>query len=315
MSIFLVIGMFAVWSSVFALGKLALAFSPPIFLTGLRMVTAAVILLAYLAIRKRSQFSLKPKQWFSLCLLGFFSIYLCNVCEFWGLQHLSAAKTCFIYSLSPLFTALFSYLHFKEKMNGKKWLGLTISFLGILPVLLSQTGSEELFQTDFLSLPTLSVMGGVLFSVYGWILLRLNLKNTEISPLMANGTGMLFGGSLALIHSFFMDAWTPIPIAPGHVPEVLQGVLIMTAVSNVLCYNLYGIMLRRYTATFLSFMGLLSPIFASLSGWIFLSELPSFLILFSTIIVSFGIWIVYYTELKQGYIVKKDKPQEELLAK
>ncbi len=312
MSVFLIVAMYAVWSSVFSLGKLALTFSSPIFLTGFRMMLAAILLLGYLAIRKRSQFKMEKKQWISLFLLGFFSVYLTNICEFWGLQHLSAAKACFIYSLSPFFAAFFSYIYFKEKMNRKKWIGLGIGFIGILPVLFTQTGSEELFQTNFLSLPTLSVMAAVLFSVYGWILLRVNLKNTEISPLMANGISMLFGGALALIHSFFADTWSPIPIQAGHSGEVIRGVIIMTGLFNIVCYNLYGLMLRKYTATFLSFMGLLSPIFASLNGWLFLGEPLSWTIFLSTFIVSSGLSLVYYAELKQGYI-KKEVPLQASL--
>lgn len=311
MSIFLVIALFTVWSSVFSLGKIALAFSSPLFLTGFRMLAAAVLLLGYLAIRKRSCFVMKKKQWFSLFLLGLFSIYLTNILEFWGLQHLSAAKTCFIYSFSPLFTMLLSYFHFKEKINGRKWLGLAISFVGILPVLFTQTGSEELFQTSFLSWPTLAVIGAVLCSVYGWILLRINLKNTEISPFMANGTSMLFGGTMALCHSFFSDSWSPIPIASGHIPDVVQITLIMTFLYNIVCYNMYGMMLRRYTATFLSFVGLLSPIFASLNGWIFLNEPLSWVLFVSTGVVSIGLSLVYYAELKQGYIQKTNKQPKE----
>ncbi|MES2200125.1 MAG: DMT family transporter [Chlamydiota bacterium] len=314
MSIALTVAMYAIWSSVFSFGKIALAFSPPLFLTGSRMILGAALLLGYIALYKRSNFKMAKKQWFSLFLLGFFSIYLTNILEFWGLQHLSAAKTCFIYSLSPLFTALLSYLHFKEKINGKKWLGLGIGFVGILPVLFTQTGSEGLFNSGFLSLPTLAIMGAVLASVYGWVLLRVNLKNTEVSPLMANGTSMLFGGTIALIHSFFIDSWSPLPIAQGHTSEVMGIVVIMTLLFNVLCYNLYGMMLRRYTATFLSFVGLLSPIFASLSGWLFLGEPLSWTILLSTGIVSSGLSLVYYAELKQGYIQKASKPKEEILS-
>ena len=77
----------------------------------------------------------------------------------------------------------------------------------------------------------------------------------------------------------------------------------MVLISNLICYNLYGVMLKRYTATFLSFMGLLSPIFASISSWALLGEKPSWIIFLSTGVVSLGLWIVYRAELKQGYIV------------
>ena len=63
-------------------------------------------------------------------------------------------------------------------------------------------------------------------------------------------------------------------------------------------------MLRKFTATFVSFMGLLSPIFASLNAWIFSGESPSPVIFLSTAIVSLGLWIVYSAELRQGYILK-----------
>lgn len=302
-SILIAILMYATWSSVFSLGKIALQYSPPIFLTGFRMILAGVILLTYLALTQRQAFKLDKKQWLSFGLLAFFSIYLTNILEFWGLQYLTAAKTCFIYSLSPFFAALFSYLHFKEKMTPRKWLGLGIGFVGFIPVLLTQTGAEELLNAfSFFSWPTLAIMGAALASIYGWILLRLIVKDTNVSPMMANGSSMLIGGSFAFIHSFFVDSWIPFPVANANIVPFLQSTLIITFVSNILCYNLYGMMLKRFTATFLSFLGLLSPIFASLNGWIFLGEPLSWQIFLSTGIVSLGLWIVYQAELKQGYI-------------
>jgi drug/metabolite transporter (DMT)-like permease len=304
MSIPIVIFMYAVWSSVFSLGKMTLQYCPPLFLTGARMVLAGLLLLGFLAIFKRSSFKLTRVHLFSILLLAFFSIYLTNALEFWGLQYLSAAKTCFIYSLSPFFAALFSYLHFNEKMNRRKWLGLCIGFLGFIPVLLTQTGSEGLLNAfSFVSWPSLAIMGASLCSVYGWVILRLVVKDHAISPLMANGASMLFGGLLAFGHSFLVEGWNPLPFQISDVGPVLKGTLLMTLISNIVCYNLYGMLLKRFTATFLSFVGLLSPIFASLNGLIFLGEPISWTILLSTGVVSLGLWIVYRAELKQGYIV------------
>ncbi|MCX6988852.1 MAG: DMT family transporter [Chlamydiae bacterium] len=312
MTLSLVIVMYALWSSVFSLGKMALAYSPPVFLTGFRMMLAGILISAYLLIAKKNAFKLQKKQYLSIGVLAFFSIYLTNILEFWGLQHLTAAKTCFLYSLSPFFAAFFSYIHFKEKMNRRKWIGLLIGSIGFIPVLLTQTGSEDLFSAvSFLSWPTLAIIAAALFSVYGWVLLRVLVKDTEVSPLVANAASMFLGGMFALIHSSFADSWNPIPVMPGHFTDVLQGILIMTLISNIICYNLYGMMLKKYTATFLSFLGLLSPIFASINGWIFLGEIPSWTVFSSTAIVSLGLWIVYQAELKQGYII--DSPVKEAI--
>lgn len=312
--------MYAAWSSVFSLAKIALEHSPPLFLTATRMLLAAFILLGYLFIRKRSSFRFTLKQGILLGLLSIFSIYLTNTFEFCGLQYLSAAKTCFIYSLSPFFAALFSYLHFKEKMSPRKWLGMMIGFAGFFPILVTQKGADELLTTiPFLSWPEIAMIGASISTAYGWILLRMivnppkNDSTAPISPLMANGVSMLIGGFLALIHSGVSDSWNPIPVAHEALPAFIGGICIMTLISNIVCYNLYGFLLKKFTATFLSFMGLLSPIFASMNSWFFLGEQPSLIILLSTLIISSGLWMIYSAELKQGYTTASPLNLEEPL--
>jgi len=181
-----------------------------------------------------------------------------------------------------------------------------IGLAGMVPVLLMQSGSEDLFHAfSFFTWPTLALIGAALCSVYGWVLLRVAVKDSNISPLTANGMSMLFGGLMALIHSYvFADAWQPTPVATGHWGHFLSITIAITCISSILCYNLYGMLLKRFTATFLSFMGLLSPFFASLHGWLFLNEPISWVIFASTAVLSLGLWIVYSAELKQGYIVK-----------
>ena len=227
---------------------------------------------------------------------------------------MTAAKTCFLYSLSPFFAAFFSYLHFGEKMNGRKWIGMAIGFAGILPVLAMQKGAGELLSSfAYLSWPELGMMAAALCSVYGWVLLRLIVKDKAISPLAANGVSMIFGGLLALAHSYLVESWNPFPVASSDLGSFVKGTLLMTLISNIICYNLYGMMLKRFTATFLSFMGLLSPIFASINGWFFLGEPLSPVIFFSTGVVCIGLWLVYSAELRQGYIKSGSDPKTQAM--
>ena len=138
-------------------------------------------------------------------------MYLTNACEFWSLsQDISAAKVCFLYSLSPIFAVFFSYIHFKEKMSLKKWLGLGIGLLGFIPVLLAEKTKETAF--FIFSWSEIAIFGAAIFSVYGWIILRLLVKdNDELSPLHANGYSMVIGSFLALAHSFLVENWAPVP--------------------------------------------------------------------------------------------------------
>lgn len=306
MGFLLAIFLFALWSSVFPIGKWVVGFSTPVFLTGTRMLLAGILLTGFLLIKKPIALKLNKRQWMSIILLGIFSIYLTNILEFYGLKHLSAAKTCFIYSLTPFFAALFSFLHFNEKMTKNKWLGLCIGFSGMVPVFLTGDKSELKAIFSIITLPELAVVGAALFSIYGWVLLRAVVKDSEISPLSANGLSMLIGGSLALIHSLLTESWTPFPIVAGGAIPMMEGVLILTLLSNIFCYNLYGYLLKRFTATLMSFFGLLSPIFASLTSYMLLGEPISWTIVLSTGIVGIGLYTVYRAELKQGYIRQRE---------
>ena len=120
---------------------------------------------------------------------------------------------------------------------------------------------------------------------------------------MTNGASMTLGGACALIHSLFVDGWTPLPIS--NYGGFFQGVFLMIVISNLLCYNLYGWLLKRFTATFLSFAGLTTPLFAAFFGWLVLKETVSWSFFLSVGIISLGLWLVYSEELRLGYIVRK----------
>lgn len=273
------------------------------FLTGSRMLLSGLLLVGYTVFKNKVP-RITKKGWLSLTILALFSIYLSNVLEFWSLSHLTAAKTCFIYGLSPFMTALLSYIHFKEKMTKMKWVGLLLGCVGFIPIFVSKTPKEELLQAfGYFTWPELAMLGAAFFSVYGWIMLRLIVKDEEIPILFANGSSMLIGGTLALLSSYFFEIWSPSPIQQGSFFQLSSALLFLTLLSNVFCYNLYGFLLKKFTATFLSLIGLLSPLFTSLHSYILLGETPSPIIFGSTFIVLIGLGIVYREEKRQGYLL------------
>src|SRR5262249_4027126 len=157
---------------------------------------------------------------------------------------LTSYKTCFIYSLSPFFAALISYFLLAEKMSARKWGGLLIGFVGFLPILLNETPEEQLGgQFLLFSWPEIAVMGAALSSVYGWILLEQLVSQHQCSPVIANGLSMLIGGACALIHSLCVEEWQPLPMT--NVSLFLESALALIVISNLICYNLYGHLLKR----------------------------------------------------------------------
>ena len=308
----LVILLFALFASLFTLSKSALGFSEPFFLIGSRMALAGIILLSHQLILNRSQFLLAIKYFVPLLMLGVLNIYLTNAAEIWGLQYMSSAKACLIYSLSPFLAAFVAYLVLKETLTHRKWVGLILGFVGLIPILFVGNASNEivydvLHEVAYLSWPEIALLIAVISSVYGWILLKKVIKQYHLSPIMANGVSMLIGGTLALVHSYLSnESWAPIPVASNYYIPFLEITIWMTLISNVICYNLYGHLLKKFSATFMSLAGLVTPLFATFFGWYFLNEEITWHYFASIIIFSSGLFVFYQEELAQSIRERKE---------
>lgn len=294
---FLVFLLYALFASVFTVEKEALQVTSPVFLVGSRMILAGIAMLVFQYFRDRSALYLNKTQLIQIGLLGLFNIYLTNVLELWGLKYMTSFKTCFLYSLSPFLTALLAYFTLQETLNPRKLIGLLIGFGGFLPILLSQGDQEQIAgELGSFSFAELAVLGAVLSSVFGWIILKKLVFHSQCTPIVANGYSMFLGGGIALLQSSLTEKWNPIPVS--NVEIWLWCSLFLILISNLICYNLYGWLLKRFSATFMSFAGLSTALFTALFGWIFFDEHPHFDFFLSLIIVFFGLLIFYLEESK-----------------
>ena len=301
----LVVLLFALFASLFTLSKTALEFSEPFFLIGSRMSIAGCLLLAHQYLFNFKNFKINLKSLGSLTILGIVSIYITNIAEIWGIQYMSSAKACLIYSLSPFVAALVAYLVLKEVMSSRKWLGLSLGFVGILPILLTGTAATELSNNILImSWPEAAIIVAVIASVYGWILLKKILTEYRYTPLLANGFSMLIGGVLALLHSYLSgESWNPVPVADGQFMPFFECAIWMLIISNIICYNLYGYLLTKFSATFMALAGLITPFFASLFGWYFLDEIITWHFYASMTIFSLGLFVFYQEELSCNFTI------------
>ncbi len=295
----LIILLYALFASSFSAGKLLLCYTTPIFLAGIRMFIAGIILLAYQYFAPFEYFKFRKKHIWYYAQITIYGIYIAYILRFWALNYLTSSKTCFLFNLMPFFSSYYSYLVFREKITQKQWIGLAIGCLGFIPILISTSPTEmKLGELFFISLPELAIIVAVAAQSYSWVIMRKLVKDKSYSPMMVNGITMACGGFLALITSFFTDGFFPVT----NVAAFSGWLTFVIIVSNIICYNLYGFLLKKYTATFLSFAGFLAPIFAALYGWGLLGEKITWHFYVSGIIVLFGLILFYKEELDQQRI-------------
>ncbi len=298
----LVVLLYLFFSLTFTFGKAAITYGGAVFFTGSRMLIGGLLLTAFYVLTNRSDarkfLGLKyARLWL---VLAIFNIYLTNVLEFWGLQTLPAAKASFIFSLSPFFAAIFSYLFFGERMTHKKLLGLFIGFLGFIPILIHTSPAEDLLN-DFsiFSFGELALIAAAMTNALGWIIMRHSIHKKAYPSVLSNGMSMILGSFMILPTSYIVETWSPLPIS--NYAKFGFYIILLVITSNILAYNLYGILLKKYTATFLSFGGFMTPLFAALTGWVFLGETVSWQFFVSAAAVFCGLFIFYQEELRLGY--------------
>jgi len=295
-SMLLIILLYAFFAASVWTSKLLLAYTTPIFLTGSRMLIAGIILLIYQYTCAREHFYFKREHAWLYLQIILFGIYFTYILRFWGMLGMSAPKAMFLFNIAPFLSSLYSYIFFDERMSKKQWIGLLIGFIGFVPILISRSAGEAQFgEFLFISLRELAVIISIVMHSYSWIVMRKLVRDKHYSPMMVNGMSMSIGGVAALITSIPVEGIMPVT---NHTMfwSLLAFVII---ISNIICHNLYGYLLRHYTATLLSFAGFLGPLFAALYGRLLFNEVVTWHFYASSVMVLIGLCIFYKDELNR----------------
>ncbi|MBT3456147.1 DMT family transporter [bacterium] len=279
----------AFFASTFTIGKAALNTGvSPIFFIGLRMGIAGVCLLAYwylFGLKQDGHIRKNIKGIILYSLVGIAGSYLI---EFWILTKITSIKSSLIFNLSPFISALLSYFMLKEKMDTKRWIGLSIGFLGFIPLVLYSPQASSILTVGLFD--CLMLVSAFAYT-YGWVQMRALVKN-GMSPIWVNGVAMLFTGVVS----------TLIPMGTGTIGSIpswtflLALVIAIVIAGNIIAYIGLGFLLKRYTATFITLSGLIRPIFAAFYGYIFLTEVITWHFFASMACVCVGLYIFYKQE-------------------
>ncbi|MDN5202480.1 DMT family transporter [Fulvivirgaceae bacterium BMA10] len=273
----------SLWGPSFLLIKVAVIEIPPFTLAALRIAIAAVLINIYLLI-KGEKFIRSFKFWKDVTIVGFFANALPFVLINWGEQYIDSALASILNALTPLSTILLAGAMIKdERINFEKMFGVFLGLLGLI-ILTSPNLSLEMVTTTqgivAVSVAAVSYGMGVVYA-------RLHLKGTK--PLHAPASQLLVTALYMIPFSIFMDG--PYQLS-GLSGGAIASLLILAIFGTVIAYMLYYRILESASASYLSLVTYILPIFGVFLGVVFLNESMYPEAIVGAIVILLGVMIV-----------------------
>lgn len=132
---------------------------------GLRMISALPFFMVMAFVSQKAQRDITWQDWGLLLVAGFVGYYLASILDFWGLMYVSASLERIILFLYPTLTVIASSVIYKQKITGKVWLAILLSYGGTLIVMLGE-GWKALHANNILLGSSLVFAGAIAYAMY-----------------------------------------------------------------------------------------------------------------------------------------------------
>ena len=289
----------AVWGSTFVFTKMLLVcgLSPAQVFT-LRFLIAYVLLLLFELLTRRELFQLFCSSWrdeLTMILLGLTGGSLYFLMENAALLYTTATNTSLIVCSCPLFAMLLVALVYRhsEHFRRVQVAGSLLACLGMAVVVLN--GRFVLH---------LSPMGDLL--AFGaclcWAFYSLFMKRvTNLYPTFFITRKVFFYGLLTILpYDFFLAGFPPLDVLLT--PQVLWNLLFLGIVASMICYLVWGWVIRQLGAVVATNWVYFNPITTILFAWWLLHEQITPWFLLGTALILIGMYLFQNLRMKNKHI-------------
>jgi drug/metabolite transporter (DMT)-like permease len=273
------------WSSAFAVAKLAIADCPPLILLAARFLLAGVLMLVAAAIHG-VPWTLSRRDLVLFATLGIANQAVYLGLGYVGMRSVSAGLAALVISANPVLTAVLAAAFLGERMTWRKTAGLLLGIAGVAFVVESRLagGAEHAVGILYTVAALVSLVGGtILFKRFAP---QDSLKDGRLW--IGNGVQSLSAGLALSPFAFTLESVAD--VVPSW--RLLAAFVYMVAFVSVFAYLIWFYLLTVSGATAASSYHFMMPPLGMLFGWLLLGEHIAFTDLIGVVPVAIGIYLV-----------------------
>lgn len=250
------------WSFSFVWFKIANKDYDPIAIVFIRLCIAIVFLSAFLWITGRfTRVKKGDRKYFFL--LALFEPFLYFLGESFGLTYVSSTVGSVIISTIPVFAVIFAWVIYRERLKLINYLGVIVSFAGVLIFITNSTGSIEMNPRG-LALMFLAVISAV---GYNMVLHRLAHQYDPVTIVnMQNIIGAILFLPLFLIFDL-KDL-----MATGIVAGSFGSIVLLAIFASCGAFVLFAYSVRHLGIARANIFSNLIPVFTAIFAWFIVSD-------------------------------------------
>lgn len=249
------------WGYSWVLMKMGLGYSEPFTFAAWRCAIGAVSMMIYLSIR--------PVKWPAMRKLpdyiavGLFQTTFMFGLMLYGMKYVTAGKTSVLLYTMPIWTILLVNFYLKERLNSRKWIGVTLGTLGILCILGWDTLVNQNMQ---ILLGELLILAGAVSWAVSNIWVKKRMIGEDVYTM--SGLQLTFGAiGLALLaaptEGLFNVDWN------AHSIYIL---LFTGIIASAVDFTIWFYLLKKMDINILTFSSMLVPVFGLLFDWLLLGN-------------------------------------------
>lgn len=286
--------------------KGVLAHTTPLFMGGLRIVPAGLLVIGAAACLGKAQ----PKGWRAwlwILLFGLVDVTLFQGFLALGLSHTSAGLGSVMIDSQPLAVALLALILYGERIGLWGWLGLGIgiggiSCIGLPDAWILQIGTGAWLQQDWQQILNWHYLGQISHSgeflmllaalsmAVGTVMIRQVCRYAD--PISATGWHMFLGGLPLFVGSGTWESEQWVHLSGADWLAIAYAAIFGSAIA----YGLFFYFASKGNLTSLSSLTFLTPVFALIFGNLFLSEVLSRVQTFGVCLTLLSIYFVNQRE-------------------